>query len=286
MFSKEKIDEIVTATLVADSYSLGAHWVYDEAQLHDLALDWEALNPPQALWHKGKVAGDQTHIGDQAFFLKEFLQDQSDFDADAYLTFWEKKMRAYQGYIDGATRETLQNLEAGKRIGSHSEDFSVIGRIAPLLYVSKDEEAFVENVKTFVTLSHNDAKVSEAAIFFARLLFDVARFKDIAIEKTMLDLKDEFSLFVLKSVEDGIASKDKDTFEVIREFGPACGIDDGFSGIVHLLCQYPDDLKNLLIQNAKAGGDSASRAMVAVMIIVAHRSSEGIPKDWFKINKI
>ncbi len=286
MFRKEKIDEIVTATLVADSYSLGAHWVYDEEQLRNLAINWEALNPPQALWHKGKVAGDQTHIGDQAYFLKDYLQDQSDFNADDYLSFWEKTMRAYQGYIDGATRETLQNLDEGKRRGSNSEDFSVIGRIAPLLYVSKDEEAFVKNAKAFVKLSHNDAKVLEVATFFARLLFKVANSKETRIEKTMLDLKDTFSLYVLKSVENGIASKDKDTFEAIREFGPACGIDDGFSGIVHLLCKYPDDLKNLLIQNAKAGGDSASRAMVATMIIVAHSSSDAIPKDWFKINKI
>ncbi|MDX1808452.1 MAG: ADP-ribosylglycohydrolase family protein [Sulfurospirillaceae bacterium] len=283
MFSKEKIEEIVLVTLVADSYSLGAHWVYDEKQLHDLDVDWEALNAPKAQWHKGKNAGDFTHIGDQAYFLKEFLKDKSEFNALEYLEFWRDKMGSYEGYIDGATRETLVNLEQGKTIGSNSEDFSVIGRIAPLLLVSKDEASFLRNVNDFVRLSHNSPKVIEASIFFAKLLFRAEKSKNI--EKEMLLLKDEFSPYVIKSVENGVASKHQDTFETIRKFGPACGIDEGFSGIIHLLSKYPFDLKNLLIQNAKAGGDSASRGMVASMIVAAYSSEVGLPQEWFKINK-
>lgn len=283
MFSKEKINEIIKATLVADSYSLGAHWIYDEQQLHDVDINWETLNMPKALWHKGKVAGDFTHIGDQAYFLWQFLKNRSDFNALEYLDFWEDKMRSYEGYIDGATRETLINIEKGEHIGSGSHDFSVIGRIAPLLLVSGDEAIFVQNVQDFVKLSHNTPKVIEAATFFAKLLFRAIDAKNI--EKEMLRLKDEFSPYVIKSVEDGVASKQSDTFKTIREFGPACGIDEGFSGIIHLLSKYPHDLKNLLIQNAKAGGDSASRGMVASMLVTAYDSSEGIPKDWFKINK-
>ncbi|BFU78924.1 hypothetical protein ALC152_21390 [Arcobacter sp. 15-2] len=282
MFTKEKIDEIIRAVKVADSYSLGSHWVYDETQLLELPINWEKLNAPQAMWHKGKKAGDFTHIGDQLQWLDEYVQDKDSFEPLEYLTFWQDKMSTYNGYIDGATRNTLANIEAGNNSGSDSDDFSVIGRIAPLLMVSKNEDEFVSNVEKFVQLSHNSPKVIESAIFFARLLFRVGEGKNIELE--ILSLKNAFDSFIVEGVDKGTASKDANSFDTIRTFGPACGVDEGFSGIIHLLTKYPNDLQELLVSNAKAGGDTSSRAMVATMIFVANKSSEDLPKEWFEIN--
>jgi len=282
MFNKEKSNEIITSILTADSYSLGAHWVYDETQLQELPVNWDALNAPQAMWHKGKKAGDFTHIGDQLHWLNQFVQDKQNFDSSAYVKYWQEKMSTYDGYVDGATRNTLANIEAGNEIGSDSDDFSVIGRISPLLLVSKDEEEFVTNVQTFVKLSHNTQDVVDTATFFARLLFKVNGDKNI--EEAITSLKDDFGSFVSQGIEKAIASKGKNTFDSIRNFGPACGVKEGLPGIVHLLLTYQNDLKELLVQNAKAGGDTSSRSMVAVMIIVANSSSEGIPKEWFDLN--
>ena len=200
MLTKEKIEEIIKLSLVADTYSLGAHWVYDEKQLKNLPVDWEELNAPQSLWYKGKVAGDFTHIGDQAFWLYKYLQNKDKFIPQEYFKFWQEKMNSCTGYVDGATRETLENIEAGKLRGSNSHDFSVIGRIPPLLLVSKDEVEFLQNVVALVKLSH-------------------------------------------------------------------------------------DNLKELLIQNAKAGGDSSSRSMIVASIVAASRNIDEIPRDWYKINQ-
>ena len=282
MFNKEKIEEIVTAVKVADSYSLGSHWVYDEKQLKDLPINWETLNAPQAMWHKGKKAGDFTHIGDQLQWLHEYVQDKNSFEALDYLNFWQEKMNTYEGYIDGATRNTLANIQDGKNIGSDSDDFSVIGRISPLLLISQNEDEFVSNIENFVKLSHNSENVIESAIFFARLLFRVSDGKNI--EEEISSLKNAFNSFIVEGVDKGIASKANNTFDTIRAFGPACGIDEGFSGIIHLLTKYPNDLKELLVSNAKAGGDTSSRAMVASMILVANSSSDDLPKEWFELN--
>jgi len=282
MFNKEKSNEIIKATLTADSYSLGAHWVYDETQLKDLPVNWDTLNAPQAMWHKGKKAGDFTHIGDQLHLVNEFVQDKSTFEPSSYLKYWQEKMSTYDGYVDGATRMTLANIADGKNIGSDSDDFSVIGRISPLLLISKNEDDFVQNVENFVKLSHNSENVIESANYFARLLFRVSDGKNI--EQEISSLKNAYNPFIIDSVDKGIASKDKNTFDTIRSFGPACGIDEGFPGIIHLLTKYPNDLKELLTQNAKAGGDTSSRAMVATMIIVANSSSDGIPENWFELN--
>jgi len=282
MFTKEKIDEIITAVKVADSYSLGAHWVYDETQLKELPINWERLNAPHAMWHRGKNAGDFTHIGDQLQWLDEYVQDKSSFEPLDYLTFWQEEMATYDGYIDGATRNTLANIEAGNNIGSDSDDFSVIGRIAPLLIVSKDENDFIQNVENFVKLSHNSENVIASAKFFAHLLLRASDGKNI--EEKINTLKNDFNPFVAQAVEKGLKTKEQNTFDTIRAFGPACGVDEGFSGIIHLLITYPNNLKELLVQNAKAGGDTSSRAMVATMIFVANKSSEDIPQEWFEIN--
>ena len=282
MFTTEKIDEIIKAVQVADSYSLGSHWVYDEKQLATLPVDWDTLNTPQAMWHKGKRAGDFTHIGDQLHWLVNFVQDRESFNDSLYLKLWQNKMASYDGYIDGATRDTLENIKEGQFIGSDSEDFSVIGRITPLLLVSKNEDEFVQNVEKFVKLSHNSENVIESAIFFARLIFRVGDGKNI--EQEILYLKNAFNSFIIENVEKGLKSKDANTFETIRTFGPACGIDEGFAGIIHLLVKYSNDLKELLIQNAKAGGDTSSRAMIATMIFVADSNSEQIPQEWFELN--
>lgn len=283
MFTKEKIEEIIKAQLAADSYSLGAHWVYDEKQLAELPINWETLNAPQAMWHKGKSAGDFTHIGDQLHWFSKFAQQNESFDSSSYLKFWQDKMSTYDGYIDGATRGTLANLEEQNEIGSDSDDFSVIGRISPLLLLSKDEDEFIQNVQSFVKCSHNSEKVLAAADFFAKLLLSVQDGQKI--EDAIVVLKDGFNGFVKENVEKGLASKGTNSFETIRDFGPACGVDEGFAGIIHLLVSYPTNLKELLTQNAKAGGDTSSRAMVATMIFVANSSSSDIPKNWFDTNK-
>lgn len=281
MFKKEKIVEIIRATLAADAYSLGAHWVYDVQKLQELQLDWTNLNDPVALWHKGKKAGDLTHIGDQAYWLWEYLQGRESFDAQEYLAFWQEKMSTYGGYIDGATRETLANLKNGELKGSHSSDFSIIGRIAALLLCSSDEASFVANVQKFVPLTHDSDTVIQGAVFFAKLLFAVAQGE--RIEPAMERLAS--SAYIKQAVQKGIDSKERDTFDTIRDFGPACGIDQGFSGIVHLLCKYPNDFAELLVQNAKAGGDSASRGMVCALILSASGETN-LPVSWTQINHL
>ena len=50
-------------------------------------------------------------------------------------------------------------------------------------------------------------------------------------------------LVAAQGIEKGIAAKGKNTFDAIRNFGPACGVDEGLPGIIHLLLTYPNDLK-------------------------------------------
>ena len=278
---EKKIKDLVLSSLVADSYCLGTHWIYDENQLINNDINWEELNAPMAIWHKGKSAGDFTHYGDQNYWLYEILKDKNCFDEKEFLDFWFEKMKTYTGYIDGASRYTILNIENGVvPSGANSHDLSIVGRVVPLLKVSKTKEEFLQNVGKFVKLTHNSKEALQSADFFANLLLLVLEKNEI--EKSILELKNSYDSFFQEMIEKGINSKNSDTFETIRTFGPACDINSGFSGVIHLLCKY-DNLKDMLVANSKAGGDTSARAMVASVIFLANKQISEIPKNWLNL---
>jgi len=284
MFDEKKIKELILISLVTDAYCLGAHWVYDEKQLKENDLNWNELNKPLSVWHKGKNVGEFTHYGDQTYWLYEFLEDKKTFDEKEYLKFWQEKIKSYDGYVDGATRETLENIKNNKTSsGSSSSDLSIIGRITPLLLVSNSKAEFLENVEKFVKLTHNSEKSISAAIFFAKVLLECLNGRDVI--NAIKSIQKESNTTIQAFVQKGLESKNDDTFKTIREFGPACDVAEGFSGIIHLLSKYTN-LKDMLICNAKAGGDSSARGMIASVIFMANQPSSQIPQNWLAIKKV
>ena len=278
---EEKIKDLVLSSLVVDSYCLGTHWIYDEEQLVNNSIDWNALNAPMAIWHKGKTAGDFTHYGDQTLWLYEFLKDKNCFDEKEYLNFWFDKMKNYTGYIDGSSRNTILNIENNvSPSGANSHDLSVVGRIVPLLKVSKTKEEFLKNVEKFVSITHNSQLAKESADFFAKLLVLVLEKNDI--KESILKLKNECAEHLKNMIDNALNSNEEDSFKAIRNFGPACGITDGFSGVIYLLLKY-NNLKEMVIANSKAGGDTSARAMIATIIFMANNEIEQLPKEWINI---
>lgn len=283
MFDAKKVKEIVLSSLVADAYSLGAHWIYDDKQLQTLDVNWDELNDAKSIWHKGKCAGDFTHYGDQTLWLYQFLLDKEKFVLEDYIEFWQKKMEIYNGYIDGATRQTQENIKEGVNpTGSASTDMSIVGRIAPLLLVSSSREEFYRNVEKFVQMTHNSSEAVVTADFFAKLLVHVL--DGDSIPSALLDLKDRYNSNIQAYIQRGIDSQNADTFDTIRIFGPACDIDGGFSGVIHLLSKY-DNFKDMMVCNAKAGGDSSARGMLAAIIFMAqeNKNANMIPQSWLGI---
>lgn len=271
----DTINRAIQAAFVADAYCLGSHWVYDEAQLKTLLVDWEELNTPQAMWHKGKCKGDCTHYGDHGKWLYDFIQKNGHFDITMYGGYWLDNMQEYKGYIDGSSRETMEALKQDPHTdkGSASHDLSIIGRIAPLLLVSDSKEKFLEQVESFVAFTHNAPIVLKAAALFASVLYDVAEGK--SIDRALHDADVDPALKA--AFDAGMNSKGQETFSTIRNFGPACGVEGGFEGVLHLLFTY-DDFKEAMIANAKAGGDTSARAMIVAMIMGA--AGKSLPSSW------
>lgn len=279
---ESKVRDMVFSSLVADAYCLGTHWIYDEEQLKTLAIDWNQLNNAHSIWHKNKIAGEFTHYGDQTYFFYEFMKNKEIFYVNQYIKSWYDKMKIYDGYLDGATRDTMKNLDEGIEVpcGSTSRDFSVVSRIIPLLLVSSSKEAFIKNAQEFVSATHNDDILLETTKFFAHLLCEILEGNDIvsSIER----LKESYSRKVQEWISQGLESKHLITFETIRNFGPACSVEGAFACVIHILVKYTN-FKEAMIMNAQAGGDNSARAMMIAPLLIAAYGVNKIPVEWTKL---
>lgn len=276
---------MVLASFAADSLALGVHWIYSTEKIaKDFGRVEEFLDPAPGSFHPARKKGEFTHYGDQAFVLLESLAAQGRFDPDDFSQRWQRLFLGYQGYIDQATRETLKNLSNGLaplEAGSSSNDLSGASRIAPLVALLHDrEEDLAVMARTLTAMTHQDRLTVDAGEFFSRVCARVLRgaSPDAALGAVA---GERFRATELEElVHAGMDSCGRQSVDAIKAFGQTCHAPDALPGVVHLICRYPGDLKEALVQAVIAGGDSAARGMAVGMVLGAHLGEEAIPPSW------
>ena len=281
----DKAQAMVMASFAADALSLGVHWIYNT---NVIDKKWgpveNYIKPERPTYHPTKDLGDFTHYGDQTMVLLKSVAENSGFSLNHFAKSWQDFFKSYDGYFDGATKDTLDNLTAGKdisKVGSESDDLAGAARIAPLVYCYRnDERKLIESVRSQTAFTHNNQQVIDSAELFARVAGKVVRgATPVAAIKQVVD--DGFSREpYTKWVIDGLKSADKDTRQAMLDFGQMCEIEAAFPCVIHLIARYEENLSQGLIENAMAGGDSAGRGLVAGMILGAHLGLEAIPQRW------
>lgn len=281
---KTNADAMVWGAFVGDALALGAHWVYDTNEI-DLKLgSTDRFRAPIASYHKGKQAGDQTHYGDQMMLLLASVAAHDRFDPSRFATEWGQFLSSYGGYVDQASRATRDNLAAGKafpQCGSSSDDLGGAARIAPLVFRYHGQPAeMVAAVKDQTAVTHNHPGVVQAAELFGRAALHALEGCDPA-EALTRALADSASLAPLADmVQRGLASAAEDTRPAIGRFGQMCPLHAALPATAHLLAKYGGDLRQALIANVLAGGDSAARGMLAGMVLGARHGVVAIPAAW------
>ncbi len=280
--NEKKINGALWGSFCADAYSLGPHWEYNTKNIEKASLDWSGYNDPLTKYHKGKKAGSFTHYGDQTLWLLEHIASDRSFNPETFFKSWTAKMSSYGGYMDHASRKTLDNAERGKdylRCGSGSSDISAAGRIAPLLLLfGNDRKAFVRASKTQAALTHNNEDVIQTAGFFAGVASELIGGKNIirSIETTAPG----YNRKIQDSVSRGLNSTGRKTSMAVKMFGQDCSVSSSFSGIIHLISKYTDNYPLAMEENCRAGGDSAARGMISGMILGIINGDDAIPAGW------
>jgi ADP-ribosylglycohydrolase len=115
---------MVLGALVADAAAMGTHWIYDQDHIRKIAPEApEFLTPDPANYegvpayfaHATRQSGDQSQYGEQLIVMLKALEASGGtYDAQTYATHFRAHFGyggAYVGYIDHATRETLNNFQ-------------------------------------------------------------------------------------------------------------------------------------------------------------------------------
>ena len=283
-----KTREMVLISLAADSLALGAHWIYDTSVIDRKFGRVESLlKPPENSFHSTKDKGDFTHYGDQTMLLLEYLTEKRVFNLREFAGRWFDYMKNYNGYKDNATKQTIFNMEEGMSpdsCGSKSSDLGGASRISPLIFtLQNDPDTLLRVIREQTAMTHNNPVVIESAVLIARITLEAL--KGISPLDALQDLlSGESDNYLLSPfIKAGLKSKGEDTRQTIRGFGQVCETQSALPSVIHLLAKYEDDIKNGLIENVMAGGDSAARGMIVGMILGAyHGDSSGIPHDWIK----
>jgi ADP-ribosylglycohydrolase len=282
---EDKVTAMVMAAFAADSLALGIHWIYDPRQI---AADFgriESLRAPgPRSYHKNREKGDFTHYGDQMLVLLESLAAKGRFDPVDFSQRWRKLFDGYDGYIDGATRNTLANYEKGRapeNAGSTSDDLAGAARIAPLVCLLQDDpEALARNARIQTQMTHTDPATVDAAEYLALVTQAVIKgTSPVAAMKQVAEARFDISP-ISAWLQKGLASLNQDSVEVINNFGSSCHTGEMFPGVVHLIARYENSLREGLIQCMMAGGDNAARGALVGMILGAHLGMSQVPREW------
>lgn len=282
---EDKNRAMVMGSFVADALSLGAHWVYNTRVIDKKFGRVETFYNPLTSYHTGKHKGDFTHYGDQMLVLLASIAACAGFEANHFAESWKSFFKDYTGYFDQATKATLQNMSAGKNIldcGSSSDDLAGASRISPICYAyHTDLEKLIETVRLQTALTHNNDIIMDSTEFFARLA--IQALSNQKPSQAITEITETYfkHTTIEESVSLGIESKGGDTREIIAEFGQACSFQVAFPSTIHLIVKYEDDLKEALIENVMAGGDSSARGMLVGLVLGAYAGLDAIPEDWW-----
>ena len=275
---------MVLASFTGDSLALGVHWIYDQgliARTHGRL--GSLLAPGSGSYHPNKRAGQLTHYGDQALVLLASLAQAKGFSPEDFSARWKSLFENYTGYVDRASRATLERLAQGwgpGDAGSGSDELAGVSRMAPLAYLYQgDLEAMVAAARKQTAMTHRSAMVVDAAEFFARTVHAVLAGAEPA-EAMAESVKGRFPGSPLPQwVEDGLAAKDEDSVAAIAQFGQSCHAEGAFTSVVQLIAGHQDDLATALVDSAMAGGDSAARNMLVGMVLGARLGHGGDSRE-------
>ncbi|HPI93904.1 MAG TPA: ADP-ribosylglycohydrolase family protein [Deltaproteobacteria bacterium] len=282
---KDKAKAMVLASFAGDSLALGAHWIYSTERIaREYGRIEGYLAPSTNSYHPTKGKGDFTHYGDQAFVLLESVARTGDFDPGDFSRRWQQLFTGYKGYYDQATKATLENLSLGVpfiEAGSTSDELSGAVRTAPLVYAMRgDVQGLVRSVRAQTLLTHRDALTVDAAEFFALLAHRVLAGANPAAAAREVAGGRFAGTAVARAVDKGLASCSQESIQAVKSFGQDCHTPDAFPAVIHLICSHEGSLREALIQNVMAGGDSAARGMALGMILGAHLGLDAIPEAW------
>jgi ADP-ribosyl-[dinitrogen reductase] hydrolase len=296
---QDRLRGAVWGQFVGDAAALGAHWIYDlqelSAKFPGGVLGFE--NPQPGHYHEGRKPGDQTHYGDGALVLLESIAEVGGFDARAFGkrfvdTFGSSN---YRGYLDHATKDTLENYRTfcesnppdrfDFQQGADDDQLAGASRLASLVARYWREPNLSELVEVATKVCQNNPTAIEYMKFHGLFLVELLFGRDIhrALNNAQLRLDlvaPNLSPEIRQKIQQALGETLEEVTEATLTFGQACPLPQSFPSALHAFLKHSDDFETAILATLRAGGDNAGRAAMLGAWLGAHLGMGAIPKDW------
>jgi ADP-ribosyl-[dinitrogen reductase] hydrolase len=296
---EDRLRGAVWGQFVGDAAALGTHWIYDLNELQQLYPG--GINgfetPGEGHYHYGKRSGDQTHYGDGALILLESLATEGEFDARAFGRSFVEAFRPgnYSGYIDQATRGTLENYQAFAgsnpvdnfdfQQGADDDQLAAASRLAALTVRYWNDPNLLTVVEQATRVCQNNHRTVAYMKFNALLLSELLHRRDLhtalrrAEEQTLAN-EPQFGQEIRRKTREALEETLNEVTEATLTFGQACPLPKSFPSSIHALLKHSDDFESAILATLRAGGDNAGRASMVGAWLGAHLGIAAIPKAW------
>lgn len=154
----------------------------DISTLENIKNNYEICSKTDKLlsetYNKKETENEFTHYGYQIKILMEYTAKKS-FDFEEFKELWIENMTSYKGYIDEASRKSLEYYENGYLFGYESEELGGAARIGPLVCSEKNREAALEKALEQTQVTHTSYKSLLVTEFLVKLLYKICETQSI-----------------------------------------------------------------------------------------------------------
>ena len=213
-----------------------------------------------------------THYGDQTNWLASSIEKNDGFDLEKWKQDWLAAIKEYDGYLDGASKETLASEGES---ASSSNDLAGASRIAPLLDTQLELDALVAAVRAQTGLTHGDPTVSDAAEFFARATCAIEGGASIAEAFQIASETSQSQALNYAENLQKIQSLGDDFLAVSASLGLTCHLPEAFPLTLYLALRSGATFESAMSENALCGGDTSARALMLALLFAARDGEVG-----------
>ncbi len=272
---------IFRAAFLADALSLGPHWIYNQGKIARLYPDGiDEFDEPRSNYHPNRKKGQFTHYGDQMLVLARAIAASATWSQPVFRSLWQTAMTDFDGYLDGASKTTLENLASGStNPASDSNDLAGASRFVPLFFAQEENlSGKITAAREQTALTHSDGGVIDAAEYFVRALGSLQKGSNLpqalaeAAQATYEHLPAGDWLGRAEA-----ALTEEAPLKVAADFGLTCHLPEAFPATLYFALRWHQQGAQLsseaflrtLSENGLAGGDTSARAIPLAALLAA-----------------
>lgn len=285
--TKQRIEGMIWGQFIGDALCMGTHWIYNLEDLKAFYPELKGFEQPRpGHYHDGKKPGDFTHYGEAAQLLLESVAECGGLDvADYGRRFFDCfSSPSYTGYLDSATRGTIENAELdatgqppvdfGFQAGADDDQLATATSLVPVIARYHSAPDLAEQVAKATRVRQNHPRSVAYMQVYSQILVELLSGTDMhsaihRVEETAARDPD-FGGELAQRFRDVFERKHLSTIEATAQLGQSCPLKNSFPAALVAVIQTPEDFEGTLLRVLAAGGDNAGRAAMAGALLGAH----------------